>query len=456
MPALEFAITRRSSMEVLRFFLFSLVAILTFIVLVFVSSRVATDSVFRGIECSRAPVLSGYMQLGLGQSFAGGPRIVRSGLLVLGTQDFDTVHGRIGSVVQGHQGRLEELQVVSASHGSGRTLIATAPVPAEEFDSTLAQLKALGYAEEEPQTSSESSSAESDRLGAKLASAQITEDRLNRLSREHEGKLGEYLEVKQEIAKVRGEFEDLHAQQRMGTIRRLLKRAKRWHGVADDIRPLRERREVGRALAPDQKLKLLRTARSRPELQVAYRAAVLALHTTMRGCELKTLRWRDIDLLDRTVTIVRSKTEAGERIKPLNSDATDAVPELYKRAQALNTTELDHLVFPACENGKIDANRPPESWRTAWRHLTQAIECPQCSLSQKPREFCRDEECKADMRKVRSPFVGLRFHDLRHHAITELAESQASEQTIMALRDTSQTRCLPATLMSELQPKVPP
>jgi integrase len=29
--------------------------------------------------------------------------------------------------------------------------------------------------------------------------------------------------------------------------------------------------------------------------------------------------------------------------------------------------------------------------------------------------------------------AGLRFHDLRHHAITELAESQVSDQTIMAI-----------------------
>ena len=28
---------------------------------------------------------------------------------------------------------------------------------------------------------------------------------------------------------------------------------------------------------------------------------------------------------------------------------------------------------------------------------------------------------------------GLRFHDLRHHAITELAESQTSDETIMAI-----------------------
>jgi integrase len=46
---------------------------------------------------------------------------------------------------------------------------------------------------------------------------------------------------------------------------------------------------------------------------------------------------------------------------------------------------------------------------------------------------CRNENWTADMQKVKSPTAGLRFHDLRHHAITELAESQASDQTIMAI-----------------------
>src|SRR3990172_7539214 len=43
-------------------------------------------------------------------------------------------------------------------------------------------------------------------------------------------------------------------------------------------------------------------------------------------------------------------------------------------------------------------------WRSAWRKLTREGGLP-----------------------------GLRFHDMRHHAITELAESGASEQTIMAI-----------------------
>ena len=45
---------------------------------------------------------------------------------------------------------------------------------------------------------------------------------------------------------------------------------------------------------------------------------------------------------------------------------------------------------------------------------------------------CSNRKCGADIEKVRSSLAGLRFHDLRHHAITELAE-QASDSTIMAI-----------------------
>ena len=69
-------------------------------------------------------------------------------------------------------------------------------------------------------------------------------------------------------------------------------------------------------------------------------------------------------------------------------------------------------------------------WRTAWRQLTRAIYCPLCGQLQEPRELCRNVVCKADIRGVRSPLHGLRFHDLRHHAITELAESQANDSII--------------------------
>src|SRR5260370_37660157 len=48
-------------------------------------------------------------------------------------------------------------------------------------------------------------------------------------------------------------------------------------------------------------------------------------------------------------------------------------------------------------------------------------------------ETCSNVKFMYAILDIRSPLDGLRFHDLRHHAITELAESQVSDQTIMAI-----------------------
>jgi integrase len=153
----------------------------------------------------------------------------------------------------------------------------------------------------------------------------------------------------------------------------------------------------------------------------------------MRGCELKNLLWRDVNLVDCTLTIRRSKTEAGERVIPLNSEAMKVIFELLGRAEIFGGANLNHYVFPGCENGKIDPTRPQQTWRTAWRRLTRAVHCPLCGKLQEPGKVCLNAACKTDISKVKSSTAGLRFHDLRHHAITELAESQTSDQTIMSI-----------------------
>src|SRR5271165_2662545 len=140
-------------------------------------------------------------------------------------------------------------------------------------------------------------------------------------------------------------------------IRGVLKKAKRWHLFADEIHPLPVHQHVGRALAYDEKLRLLKIAASRPEWQTAAWAATLALNTTMRGCEIKQLCWRDVDLLDRALTIRKSKTEAGERVIPLNADAWNAILSLYRRAKCLGEVRPEHYVFHACEASHIDPTR---------------------------------------------------------------------------------------------------
>jgi len=204
----------------------------------------------------------------------------------------------------------------------------------------------------------------------------------------------------------------------LGILRRILKRARLWARVADDIRPLREPSTIGRALTEDEKQRLLKTAVMRPEWETAYLAAVLCLNTTARGCELKGLQWCDVDLFARTLTIRKSKTAAGERMVPLTDVAASALARLRQRAEGLGPAEPSHYVFAAftsrfnfsakrepLDNAtSFDPTRHLKSWRSAWRTLTKKAGLP-----------------------------GFRFHDLRHCAITQLAESGAPDSTIMAI-----------------------
>jgi integrase len=204
----------------------------------------------------------------------------------------------------------------------------------------------------------------------------------------------------------------------LGIMRRILKRAKLWARVADDIRPLREPSTIGRAITEEEKQRLLKTAAMRPEWETAYLAAILCLNTTARGCELKGLQWCDIDLFARTLTIRKSKTAAGERMVPLTGVAASALAKLRARAEGFGAVEPSHFVFAAfipkfTFSGKrvvdykatgFDPARQMKSWRTAWRTLTKKAGLP-----------------------------GFRFHDLRHCAITQLAENGTSDSTIMAI-----------------------
>jgi integrase len=204
----------------------------------------------------------------------------------------------------------------------------------------------------------------------------------------------------------------------LGILRRILKRAKLWARVADDIRPLKEPSTIGRALSEEEKQRLLKTAIIRPEWETAYLAAVLCLNTTARGCELKGLHWGDVDLFARTLIIRKSKTTAGERVVPLTDVAVSAFARLRRRAESFGPVEPSHYIFAAFVpkftfNGKkvigynvtaFDPTKHVNSWRSAWRTLTRKAGLP-----------------------------GFRFHDLRHCAITQLAENGTSDSTIMAI-----------------------
>ena len=216
-------------------------------------------------------------------------------------------------------------------------------------------------------------------------------------------------------------------------LRQMLRRGKVWSVVADDVRHLPERRTaVGRVLTADQKRLLFQIAASKPAWSVACSAAVLAVSTTCRGIELKNLTWGDVDFLGRTVSVRRSKTDSGIRKIPLNPDAVAALTRLRQRADANSGSRPEHFVFPACENERVNAFAPQKTWRTAWRSLVNAAAAAAGTDAAKSAAASGFEAGEA-YRATALAFQGLRFHDLRHQAITEMAEAGASDATLMAL-----------------------
>jgi integrase len=213
------------------------------------------------------------------------------------------------------------------------------------------------------------------------------------------------------------------------TLRQVMKANKCWQRLEGEIRLLKERKDIGRALVPDEESRLL--AECARADSAAYTATVLALNTAMRKDEIRKLGWKQIDLFEGVLTVGKSKTDAGTgRMIPLNPSAVRALADWGSK---FPNRQPEHYVFPWCESRHIDPTRPTKGWRTAWRTVTRAVECPKCGRIQAPTDFCRNPECKADVQGITNPLARLRFHDLRHTAITKLAEGQASDQTVMSI-----------------------
>ena len=180
----------------------------------------------------------------------------------------------------------------------------------------------------------------------------------------------------------------------VGSLRRVLKHCGRWQGLQHRVRNLPEQQgPVGRALTLDEQRRLFEAAASNPEWEHVYCAAIIAANTSMRPVEVKHLRRRDVDLFSGTVTVARSKNLTSHRVIPLNRSARKALGQMMERADGLGFTNPDHYLWPACQWGQFDPMQPIRKWDTAWRALRDAAGLP-----------------------------GLRFHDLRHTIVTELAE----------------------------------
>lgn len=139
------------------------------------------------------------------------PMIARTVLLSIVVKDFDAARGSLDTILARHNGYVAGLSVATPQ-GAASTLQASLRIPAAQLVAAVAELKALGRVENENQTGEEVTQQHAD-LVARLKNSRETEQRLQDVLRTRTGKVKDVLEVEEEIARVRGEIEQMEAEQ---------------------------------------------------------------------------------------------------------------------------------------------------------------------------------------------------------------------------------------------------
>jgi hypothetical protein len=139
------------------------------------------------------------------------PLIARTVALSIVVKDFDAARTTLDALLARHNGYSAQLHVATPQ-GAARTIQASLRIPAPQLVAAIAELKALGRVENETQGGEEVTQEHAD-LVARLKNSRETEIRLQDVLRTRTGKVKDVLEVEEEIARVRGEIEQMEAEQ---------------------------------------------------------------------------------------------------------------------------------------------------------------------------------------------------------------------------------------------------
>jgi integrase len=200
----------------------------------------------------------------------------------------------------------------------------------------------------------------------------------------------------------------------------------------------------GRALtAEEESALLLECGRSRSRILLPF--VVLALNTGSRFNTIRMLKWTNIDLVNRSLKFGHDKTEAGtNRTVPLNHRAMTA---LTFWAQQFPKREPRHYVYPSEKAGgggrddsfgftggavayETNPSEPIGDIKEAWEAAKKRTRrhCPQCKTgvladNLKPKAGYTCVECHFEIADLPPGLVAVRFHDLRHSAVSRMIEA---------------------------------
>jgi integrase len=133
----------------------------------------------------------------------------------------------------------------------------------------------------------------------------------------------------------------------------------------------------------------------------------IGLLTGMRSGEIRSLRVGQLDWKARSLRVGRAKTRAGTgREIPMNADLAETLTAqvAWLRERFESEPQPDWCLFPFSNRVKpVDPLRPATTLKTSWESVRNAAG------------------------------LNCRFHDLRHTALTQMAEAGVPESTMMAL-----------------------
>jgi integrase len=159
-----------------------------------------------------------------------------------------------------------------------------------------------------------------------------------------------------------------------------------WRELWRNVPKLEEREDIGRALSPEEEAAILDAAAANRS-PVIDRFIRIALVSVMRSGEIRTLQVGRVNFRDRTVRVGRSKSKNDDLLENLSR-------QLAWLEEKFGPAQPDWYLFPFFGSARrpSDPTRPTTTIKSAWESVRAAAG------------------------------VRCRFHDLRHTAITKLAE----------------------------------
>lgn len=199
--------------------------------------------------------------------------------------------------------------------------------------------------------------------------------------------------------------------QELGTLSMILQDAHLWTAeFVAKYRPLKvETPDIPRALSQDEQSHFLEVAARRESWRVVYWYSILSLQTTAAPGEMRGLHLGDVNLFGQILMIRSAYAKNRYRVRtiPLTADALWAVDRLLQRARAHGAVDPGHYLFPFYVN----------------RYLWDP--CRPMTYSGIKRQWIEVRE--------EAGFPWLREEDLRHCAITRMAEAGVPIAVIMSM-----------------------